>query len=96
MAARTKSKKKPSKKPASDYDTAFLMKLILYVILGSLWVKVTKSGSELAIPIPIGLAIGLIFTRHEHFAIDRKIDYAVLIIAALVGFMAPYGIFITL
>lgn len=72
------------------------MKLVLYAILGSLWVKITSTGSDFAVPIPIGLAVGLLFTAHEHFVIDRKIEYAVLVIAALVGFMAPYGIFITL
>lgn len=81
---------------AAEPDGAYLLKLALYVIIGSLWLKVTSTGSELAIPIPIGLIIGILFARHEHFQIDRKIEYAVLVIAALFGYLAPYGLYITL
>ncbi len=89
----TKTKKRPA---ATSYDGLFIFKLALYVILGSLWVKVTKTGTDLAVPIPIGLAVGILFSSHEHFKIDRKIEYAVLVIAALFGYLAPYGLFINL
>lgn len=93
MAKRTKMK--PSSKPA-ELDGVFVFKLALYVILGSLWVKITKDGTNLNFPLPVGLAIGIFFTSHEHFKIDRKIEYAVLVIAALFGFLAPYGLYINL
>jgi hypothetical protein len=75
-------------------DGVYLLKLLLYVLLGSMWLKVSR-GDGLVFPIPIGLILGLIFTSHEHFRIDRKIEYAVLLVAMLLGYLAPYGIYIT-
>jgi hypothetical protein len=85
---------KTKKKQKTELDGVFVLKLALYVILGSLWVKINRNGSDVQIPVPIGLLIGIILSSHEHFRIDRKIEYAALIIAALVGFIAPYGLFI--
>ena len=91
-----KTKSKPGKKrPAGEQelDGVYLLKLVLYVILGSLWVKLSHGGT-LNIPIPAGLIVGLIFASHEHFRIDRKIEYAVLLIAMMIGYFAPYGLYI--
>jgi len=93
MATKNKQRKKQQ---TQEMDGVFVLKMVLFVILGSLWVKITKDGSSLHIPLPIGLIVGLIFTTHDHFAIDRKIEYAVLVSAALFGYVAPYGLFITL
>jgi hypothetical protein len=76
-----------------ELDGVYLLKLALYVILGSLWVKISHGGN-LNIPIPVGLIVGLIFASHEHFRIDRKIEYAVLLVAMMVGYFAPYGLYI--
>ncbi|HSX43406.1 MAG TPA: hypothetical protein VLF59_04960 [Candidatus Saccharimonadales bacterium] len=81
-------------KPKNQTDGAFVLKLVLYVILGSLWLKLHKGSSDFTIPLPVGLVVGLIFTSHEHFRIDRKIEYGVLVVAALLGMIAPYGLFI--
>lgn len=78
---------------SAELDGVFVLKLLLYVLLGSLWLKVSN-GDSVTIGIPIGLIIGLIFTSHEHFRIDRKIEYATLLIAMLVGYFAPYGLYI--
>jgi hypothetical protein len=84
---------KTKKKQQTDqYDIVFGFKLVLYVVLGSMWLKLFNDNSVL--PLPLGLVLGLVLASHEHFAIDRKIEYAVLIIAALVGFIAPYGLYI--
>lgn len=91
--AKNKNRKKQN---TQGLEGAFIFKMVLYVILGSLWVKITKDGSSLHLPIPVGLIIGLLFSTHDHFTIDRKIEYAVLVSAALFGYIAPYGIFITL
>jgi hypothetical protein len=82
------------KRPQQPTDGAFILKLVLYVILGSLWLKIHSSSLDSGIPLPIGLAVGLIFSSHEHFRIDRKIEYGVLILSALIGLMVPYGLFI--
>jgi hypothetical protein len=78
----------------SDNDGAFILKLVLYVILGSLWLKIHSANLNSGIPVPVGLVVGLIFASHEHFRIDRKIEYGVLVIAALIGLIVPYGLFI--
>ncbi|MGB4967344.1 MAG: hypothetical protein WBO35_04040 [Candidatus Saccharimonadales bacterium] len=91
-----KAKQNKNRSQNNDFDGAFLLKLTLFVILGTLWVKVTKTGSSLHIPVPVGLIIGLLFSMHEHFKVDRKIEYAVLVVAALFGFIAPFGLYVTL
>lgn len=85
--------KKTVKPPKNELDSVFFLKLVFYLILGSLWLKVT-SAVDTQIPIPAGLLAGLAFASHEHFQIDRKIEFAVLLIAMLVGFWAPFGIYI--
>jgi len=88
--AKTKSKSKAS--PA-ELDGVYVLKLLLYLLMGSMWVKLSH-GSGLHIPIPVGFILGLVFTGHEHFQIDRKIEYAVLLVAMLFGYFAPYGLYI--
>ena len=73
-----------------DSDLTYLLKLILYLIIGAQWLWLDHASSRL--PIPVGLFLGLIFTSHEHFKIDRKIEYAVLAVAMLVGFWAQAGL----
>jgi len=45
----------------------------------------------MTIPIPYGALIGLVFVGHDHFKIDRKIEYALLLVAMFVGFWLPMG-----
>lgn len=87
---------KTQKKPQAEFDGVYILKLVLYVLLGSLWLKIHNPDLSSGIPIPIGLIAGLLFASHEHFRIDRKIEYAVLVLAALVGLITPYGLFIGL
>lgn len=76
-----------------SFDGVYLFKMVFYLLLGSMWLKISN-GTDISIPIPIGLIIGLLFTAHEHFQIDRKIEYAVLVVAMLFGFFASYGLYI--
>lgn len=89
------AKTKPSAKRGGslEMDGVFLLKLLLYVLLGSLWVKFSK-GDTLSVALPVGFVIGLVFATHEHFRIDRKIEYAVLFVALLLGYIAPYGLYV--
>ena len=82
-----------NKQPA-ELDGVYVLKLVLYALLGSLWLKIHSGNLSTGIPIPVGLAVGLVFASHEHFQIDRKVEYAVLVLAALIGLIAPYGLFI--
>lgn len=88
--AKTKSR---AKSQPAELDSVYVLKLVLYVIIGSQWLHfVSVSGNDL--PIPLGLLIGLGFAAHDHFKIDRKVEYAVLIVATLVGYWAQVGFFV--
>lgn len=87
------AKQKRKTEQANSADGLFLLKAAMYVVLGSLWLKITD-GSTITVPIPLGLIIGVVLASHEHFRTDRKIDYAILLVSALIGFMAPFGLYI--
>lgn len=91
---KTKTHAAKRKTAMQELDGLYLLKLLLYVLLGSLWLKLSH-GASTDIPIPVGFVLGLVFTTHEHFRIDRKIEYAVLLVAMLVGYFAPYGLYIS-
>lgn len=77
-----------------EMDSTYILKIVLYLVLGSQWLKiVTKSGVQ--IPIPVGAIVGIMFAAHDHFQIDRKIEYAVLLVAMFIGFWVPLGAVIT-
>jgi hypothetical protein len=86
---------KAKKKQPVEQDSAYFLKLVLYLIVGSQWIRLVDAGQTKQIPIPVGLIIGIFFASHEHFQIDRKIEYAVLLIAMFVGFWLQSGLLIT-
>ena len=86
-----KTKKKVK---SQETDGAYLLKIVLYVIIGAQWVHVSHGTSDF--PLPVGLVVGMLFASHDHFQIDRKVEYAILLIATLVGFWTQAGIYITL
>lgn len=90
------TKKKKSTQP-TETDSAYFLKLVLYVVLGSVWLKFATPlviGDIVLNGLPIGLILGLIFARHDHFQVDRKIEYAVLLIVTVISYFAPSGILI--
>ncbi|HEY6736602.1 MAG TPA: hypothetical protein VI322_02690 [Candidatus Saccharimonadia bacterium] len=66
-----------------ETDDAYFLKLLIYLVLGFIWIK--HDGYVI---FPLGLVIGVIIAQKDHFAIDRKIEYAVLIISALIALWA--------
>ena len=72
-------------------DDAYLLKLVMYLIIASQWLRITK-GIDWQLPLPYGAIIALLFARHEHFKTDRKIEFAVIIVAMFVGFWVPVGL----
>ncbi len=90
--AKTKSVVKTASRAESmrEPDSVYILKLVLYLIIGSQWIRITKG--TLQIPLPIGLIIGIFFARMERFQIDRKIEYAILLLSMFIGFWLPIGI----
>ena len=87
-----KTKKRRIKR---ESDGTYLLKLVLYLMIGAQWLRITTaSGTE--IPLPLGLLVGAVFALHEHFQIDRKIEYAILLVAMGIGFWTQAGLYITL
>lgn len=85
-------KKKPK---VTESDSAYFLKLVLYVILGTFWLKFAdpiQVGAFLVNGFPLGLIIGLIFASHDHFQVDRKIEYAILIVMTILTYFLPAGI----
>lgn len=89
-------KKKAKKKAVStEADSAYFLKLVLYVILGATWIKF---GVPLHLGVfqlngaPIGMLFGIVLAAHDHFAIDRKIEYALLIVMMILTYFLPAGI----
>lgn len=87
--------KTKSKTTAQELDGVYILKIVLYLIIGAQWVWVVDPGLTRQIPLPLGLVVGALFAKHDHFQIDRKIEFAILLIACLVGFWSQTGLFIT-
>ncbi len=85
-------KKAKTSRQKPELDSVYILKLALFLIIGSQWLYIADGSTPKQLPIPIGALIGLIFATHEHFRIDRKMEYAILIIAMFVGFWLPMGI----
>ena len=89
------AKGKTKKLTVQESDSSYVLKLVLYLIIGSQWLWITTGNQAFQIPLPLGFVIGLVFARHEHFQIDRKIEYAILLIAAIISFWFQIGVFVT-
>lgn len=87
-------KQKPVREPVQR-DHIFFLKLVLYVILGAVWIKLAKPinlGPFIINGFPIGLIVGIIFASQDKFQIDRKIEYALLLMVAILTYFLPAGI----
>jgi hypothetical protein len=90
MATRTRAQN-------TEKDSTYFLKLVLYIVLGSFWLKFSNPvavGAFQLNGLPIGLVLGLLFASHDHFQVDRKIEYAILIIVTIICFYLPAGIVI--
>ena len=94
MASKTPSKAEPR---ASETDGAYLLKIVLYVILAAIWLRFPEPvsiGNLTIYALPVGFFVGLLFASHDHFRVDRKIEYVVLIMATILSIFLPTGIFL--
>ncbi len=70
-------------------DSVFIFKLVFYFLLGTLWLRILGGNNQVSFSFPIGLVVGFAFAHHDHFMIDRKIEFAVLFIAAALSAYIP-------
>jgi len=80
--------KKHSSKRFYESDLTFLIKAALYLLLGTVWVS--WDGHRW---LPVGIAVGFVLSKIEVLRINRKIEYALLVVGALLGL---YGLGITI
>lgn len=85
-------KKKKPKNNLQEPDSVYFLKVVLYFLLGCLWIQI---GKDNGVVLPVGLIAGVIFASHDHFRIDKKIEYAVLLMAAILSFVTPIGFVLT-
>lgn len=80
---------------SAEKDSTYFLKLVLYIVVASIWLKFSSPiilGPLTFSALPLGLGFGLLFASHEHFAIDRKIEYAILLVMTVVTYFLPAGI----
>lgn len=85
--------KKKQKRVAQESDSVYFLKLVMYLIIGSQWVRI-EHLPEWSVPIPIGLIIGLIYAHNDHFKTDRRIEYAILLVVTFISFWLPLGLIV--
>jgi hypothetical protein len=91
-----KSKTKKTRSSASEQDTTYLVKILLFFILGTFWIRLVEVsvGFLNHVSLPVGFLIGVIIAQHEHFQIDRKMEYLILVVATFVSYFLPMGLVI--
>jgi len=81
-----------------ETDGTYFLKLVVFVLLGTLWLKFQQPLEWLGIPIhgiPVGMLVGLVFVKQfEKMQSDRKIWYAILVVVTIICYFVPAGIVI--
>lgn len=81
-----------------ESDSTYFLKLVIFILLGTLWLKFEQPITWLGVPfngIPVGLLVGLILvSRFEKSQANRKIWYAILIVVAIICYFVPAGVVI--
>ena len=96
-----KTKKAPTKNKhiqktaAKETDGAFFLKLVLYLVISSLWLRLETADGSM-VPLPVGALLAVFFALHDHFQIDRKIEMAIILVAMFISFWLPIGIYVSL
>jgi hypothetical protein len=82
------AKRNRNPKIINEPDSVYFLKLLMFFLLGAFWVRINVSNDGV-LSLPFGFLVGLIFARHDHFNIDRKIEYAILLIALALSAYIP-------
>ena len=83
------------KKQPVEADSTYFLKLVLYMFLGATWIKFATPlniGSLHLNGAPIGMLFGILLASRDQFSIDRKIEYAILLIMTILTFFLPVGV----
>jgi len=98
---RTYAKNRPRVRIArrvSEGDGVYFLKLVIVVLLGTLWLKFATPLSWNGLPLaafPLGALIALVVIRlYEKDQTDRKIWFAVLVMVTILSYFVPAGIVI--
>jgi hypothetical protein len=81
-----------------ESDGTYFLKLVVCVLLGTLWIKFNQPVNWGGIPfsgVPVGMLVGvLLVNRFEQYQFDRKIWYAILLVVTIICYFVPAGIVI--
>lgn len=81
-----------------ENDSAFFVKLVIFVVLSALWLRLKEPlefGALSIQAVPIGLLIALLLVlRLEKYQFNRKIWYVTLILMAILTSFTPVGVMI--
>ena len=81
-----------------EKDSAFFLKLAVFVVLSTLWLRLShplEIGAISISGIPIGLLFALLLVvRIEKYQFNRKIWYVTLIMMAILTSFTPVGVLI--
>jgi len=99
---RTYRRNRPKRQSVGQHlhegDGVYFLKLVVVVLLGTLWIKFATPMSWNGIPLgafPLGALIGFVGIRvFEKDRYDRKIWFAVLVIVTILSYFVPAGIVI--
>ena len=75
---------------ATETDNSYFLKILIYIVLGTIGIKFNGY-----LVLPAGLLLGIAIAQKDHFAIDRKVEYAILLIAAIIG-LTGWGLYLAL
>jgi hypothetical protein len=97
---RTYAKHRPRryKERLGEADGVYFLKLVVVVLLGTLWLKLATPLSWHGVPLggfPVGAMVTLISIHlFEKDPYDRKIWFAVLLVVTIISYFVPAGIVI--
>lgn len=105
----TKKPKQTTKKKAAtrvhavkdrlfETDSTYLLKLVIVLILGAIWLRLDAPVNWLGVPLgafPVGVGVGLLLIKlAETHQSNRKIGYAVLLLVGVISYFSDSGIVI--
>lgn len=97
-SSQQRNRKKNNGETTYESDSTYLLKLVVFILLGTLWLKFQAPLVWHGFPIngvPAGLLVGLLLVREfEKHQSDRKIWYACLIVVTIICYFVPAGIVI--